>query len=176
MDSKFLLITASLLLLINLAVAQEDSSPLGEVMWYMGFGVGLIILAFISETAYKVFSSLYAGSADAIPASGKIDYKEDLRKRKKIMDQLSIAEKQRVNTWEKTQRNQVAKNLFRLMIYKRNIKLSEASKELGVDIVTMSRAALDLKTKGMIEIGGDRTDPHLKATKALSEKVKGMNI
>ena len=177
MDSKFLFIAVSLLLLINLAVAQEEeSNPLGEVMWYMGFGVGLIILAFLSETAYKVFNSLYSGSADAIPTSGKIDYKKDLQKRKRIMDQLSIAEKQRVSSWETTQRGQVAKNLFRLMIYRNSIKLSDASKELGVNIVTMSRAALDLKKKGFIEIGGDRTDPYLKATKALSEKVKDMGI
>jgi len=175
MNSKFLLIAVSLLLLINLAVAQEEeSNPLGEVLWYMGFGVGLIIFAFLSETAYKVFNSLYSGSADAIPAGGKIDYKKDLQKRKRIMDQLTLTEKQRVNSWETTQRGQVAKNLFRLMIYKRNIKLSEASKELGVNIVAMSGAALDLKKKGLIEIGGDRTDPYLKATKALSEKVKGI--
>jgi len=177
MDSKFLLITVSLLLLINLAVAQEEeSNTMSEVMWYMGFGVGLLLLAFISEAAFKVFNSLYSGSADAIPASGKIDYKEDLRKRKKIMGQSNIAEKQRVNSWETTQRGQVAKNLFRLMIYRNSIKLSEASKELGVDIVTMSRAAMDLKTKGLVEIGGDRTDPYLKATKAFLEKVKDMGI
>ena len=176
MDLKFLLIAASLLLLIGHSVAQEeDSNPLGEIIWYMGFGVGLIILAFISETAYKVFVSLYSGSADAVPA-GKIDYKKDLQKRRKIMDLASIAERQRVNAWETTQRGQVAKSLFRLMVYKNNIKLSEASKEIGVNIVTMSRAALDLKKKGLIEIGGDRTDPYLRATKALSEKVKGMGL
>jgi len=176
MNPKILLIFAFFLLFLNLAAAQEDSNPLGEVMWYMGFGVGLIIFAFLSETAYKVFNSLYSGSADAIPTGGKIDYKEDLRKRKKIMSQLSTAEKQRVNSWETTQRGQVAKNLFRLMIYRNSIKLSDASKELGVNIVTMSRAALDLKKKGLIEIGGDRTDPYLKATKALSEKVKDMGM
>ncbi|MBU4202056.1 MAG: hypothetical protein L6243_01720 [Candidatus Altiarchaeales archaeon] len=177
MDSKFLFIAVSLLLLINLAVAQEeDLNPMGEVLWYMGFGVGLIIFAFLSETAYKVFNSLYSGSADAIPTGGKIDYKEDLKKRKRIMNQLSIAEKQRVNAWDTTQRGQVAKNLFRLMIYRNSIKLSDASKELGVDIVTMSRAAMDLKTKGLIEIGGDRTDPYLKSTKAFLEKVKDMGI
>jgi len=176
MNPKILLIFTSFLLFLNLAAAQGESDSLGEVMWYMGFGVGLIIFAFLSETAYKVFISLYSGSADAIPASGKIDYRKDLLKRKKIIGQLSTAEKQRVNAWETTQRSQVAKNLFKLMIYRNTIKLSDASKELGVNVVTMSRAALDLKKKGLIEIGGDTTDPYLKATKALLEKVKGIGM
>lgn len=162
--------------LVNLAAAQEDSNPFGEVLWYMGFGVGLIILAFISETAYKIFNALYSGSADAIPISGKIDYKKDLQRRKRVMSRINITEKQREESWERAQRSQVAKNLFRLMIYRNNIRLSDASRELKVDIVTMSRAALDLKKKGLIEIGGDRTDPYLKATKSLLERVKSTGL
>jgi len=172
MDSKRSLIFLSILLLLNLVAAQDESNPIGDVLWYIGFGVGLILLAFISETIYKVFSSLYTGGSDIVPAGGKIDYKEDLRTRKRIMSQIGSAEKQRENEWERAQRAQITKNLFKLMIYKNNIRLSEAAKELGIDIVSMSRAALDLKQRNLIEISGDRTDPNLKATKLLFEKVK----
>lgn len=175
MDSKILFTAALLLFLINVTIAEEDANQTGEILWYMGFGVGLIILAFVSETAYKVFSALYAGSAEAIPSS-KIDHKEDLKRRRKIMGQMNLAEQQRVDDWETVQRSQVAKNLFRLMIYRNNIKLSEASKELGVDIVTLSRAVFDLKKKGMIEVSGERNNPNLKATKLLAKRVKGIPL
>ena len=86
------LIFLSLLVLLNLAAAQDNSNPIGDVLWYIGFGVGLILLAFVSETAYKLFSSLYGGGTDLIPTGGKVDYKADLKtKKKKRMERTKTA-------------------------------------------------------------------------------------
>jgi len=167
---KFLIVL--LFFLVRIVAAQDNADPLKEVLWYIGFGVGLILLAFVSETVYKVFSSLYGGGADFIPTGGKIDYKAELRAKRKIMGQIGTAEKQRVDDWERAQMAQMTKKLFRLMLYKNHILLNDAAKELGVDIVSLSQSAFELKRRGMIEISGDRTNPNLKATKLLFEKVK----
>lgn len=170
---KILLTVLGIFIVVLIVNAYQDPEEGISPLWYIGFGIGLIFLAFLSEFVYRLFASAYTGESAYIgPVLEKIDEKEDMEKRKLIMSRISEEKRIMEEEWERTAQTISTKKLLSLIAKKGEIRASDAAKELEVDMVTVAKSADYLRKNDFITIEGDMSNPYLKATKLLLERVR----
>lgn len=173
MNRKILPILLGIFIVLSVVNAYQNPEEGVNPLWYIGFGVGLILLALLSEFVYRLFASAYTGESAYIgPVLGKVDEKDEMKKRKAAMAKISEEKKIMEEEWERVAQTVNTKKLFGLLVRKGEIRASDAAKELEVDMLTLAKSAEYLKKNGFITIDGDLSNPYLRATKVLMERVR----